>query len=142
MNILGAVIAGLVGTAVMTMMMAVAPKMGLPKMDIIGLLGTMFTEKKENARPIGALVHFMMGAIFAIIYAAIWSAGVGAVNWYWGLIFGAGHAIVMMVTMPMMLRVHPRPPQTQRDPMTAVGQILGHVVFGIVTALVYAPFLA
>ncbi|MCL4267744.1 MAG: hypothetical protein KJ069_31550 [Anaerolineae bacterium] len=43
MSILGAIIAGVVGTIVITMVMAMAPKMGMPKMDIVGMLGSLFS---------------------------------------------------------------------------------------------------
>ena len=72
MNVLGAIIAGLVGTVAISMVMAMAPKMGMPKMDIVDMLSTMFG--KPN-RMLGWMMHFMMGIIFALIYAFIWSAG-------------------------------------------------------------------
>jgi hypothetical protein len=43
MNLLNAFISGIAGTLVMTASMYIAPRMGMPKMDIIGMLGTMFT---------------------------------------------------------------------------------------------------
>ncbi len=42
MNVLAAIIAGLVGTVVITLVMAMAPRMGMPKMDMVGMLGSMF----------------------------------------------------------------------------------------------------
>jgi len=45
MNILSAIVAGLVATLVMSMVMWLAPKMGFPKMDIVGMLSTMFSKK-------------------------------------------------------------------------------------------------
>lgn len=118
-----------------------APAMGMPKMDIIGMLGTMFTANQGTARLIGIVVHFMMGAIFAIIYALLWSAGIGAAIWWWGLIFGAVHAVVAMVGMPVMMQIHPRPPEMARGVMTMVGLLMGHMVFGLIVALVYAAFI-
>lgn len=47
MDIIAIVTAGLVGTVVLTTLMYAAPLMGLPKMDMIGMMGTMVT-----ARPI------------------------------------------------------------------------------------------
>jgi hypothetical protein len=32
---------------------------------------------------IGFIVHFMMGVIFALIYAWLWSVGIGAPTWWW-----------------------------------------------------------
>ncbi len=48
MNILGVVVAGLVGTVAISMVMAVAPKMGMPKMDIVDMLSTMFANQIEH----------------------------------------------------------------------------------------------
>ncbi|MBM4422359.1 MAG: hypothetical protein FJ030_03075 [Chloroflexi bacterium] len=76
MNIIGAIVAGLVGTVAISMLMAMAPLMGMPKMAIWEMLGTMFS--KEGNVSLGWIIHFMMGVIFAIIYAALWAAGIGS----------------------------------------------------------------
>jgi uncharacterized membrane protein YagU involved in acid resistance len=140
MNVLGAIIAGLAGTAVMTMLMYAAPLMGMPKMDIAGMLGSMFVSKKETATIVGLVLHFMMGVVFAIIYALLWSLGIGSATWWWGLIFGAVHTVVILMMMPIMMRMHPRPPEMAGGPMVMVGQLMGHLVFGLVVALVYSAF--
>lgn len=140
MNIVAAIVAGLAGTAAMTALMYLAPSMGMPKMDILNMLGTMFIEPNGNALGLGAVAHFMMGAIFAIVYALLWTTvGIGAAGWLWGLIFGVVHGLVVAVVMPMMVEnMHPRPPETERGPMMIVGLLIGHAVFGIVVGLVYA----
>lgn len=138
MNIFGSIVAGLLGTLVMTLLMYMAPRMGMPKMDIIGMLGTMFTASEGIARILGTLAHFMMGVIFAIIYALLWSLGIGSPTWLWGLIFGAVHGVVAAVMMPVMTKMHPRPPQMESGPMLVVGLLMGHLVFGLVVALTYA----
>jgi len=84
MNVTGAIIAGLDATAIMTLLMYTAPRMGMPKMDIIGMLGSMFTTDKRTATGIGLVVHFMMGVVFAVVYAYAWSIGIGSV----GLVVG------------------------------------------------------
>jgi hypothetical protein len=78
MNIVGSIIAGLLGTLIMTVLMTIVPLMGMPRMDIIGILGTMFTASKGTSRVFGALAHFMMGVIFAIINSLLWSLGIGS----------------------------------------------------------------
>ena len=140
MNIVGAIVAGLAGTAAMTVLMYLAPMMGLPKMDIIGMLGSMFTSNKGTATILGLVAHFLMGGIFAIIYALLWSLGIGSPTWLWGLIFGAVHGVVAIVTMPLMARMHPRPPEMDGGMLTMLGQLMGHMVYGLVVALVYAAF--
>jgi len=140
MNVIGAIVAGLAGTAVMTMMMVAAPPMRMPKMDIAGMLGAMVISKKETAAAVGMVMHFMMGAMFGLIYALVWNAGVGSVTASWGLIFGAAHAVAAMGMMPVMMRMHPRPPEMAGGPSMLAGLLMGHLVFGLVLALVYAAF--
>lgn len=113
MDIISAIIAGLIATAVMTVLMYMMPAMGMPKMDIVGMLGTMFTADRGTANVIGAVLHFMMGAIFAIIYAWLWANVVGDPTWWWGLIFGAVHGVIAIIAMPLMMRMHPRPPDME-----------------------------
>ena len=138
MNFVATIVAGLVGTAAMTILMMLAPMMGMPKMDIVGMLGSMFTPNQGPAKIIGLIVHFMMGVIFAIIYALVWHLGLGAATWLWGLIFGFVHGLIAVMAMPMMMKTHPRPPKMAPGPKMMMGQIMGHLLFGLVTALVYA----
>ena len=68
MDLVGAIIAGLAGTVVFSMLMMLGPKMGMPKMEIWAMLGSMFNPKGNLT--LGWILHLMMGAIFGIIYAA------------------------------------------------------------------------
>jgi hypothetical protein len=149
MNVLGAIVAGIVGTIVMTMVMVLAPKMGMPKMDIVGMLGSMLSP--ESNRLVGMMMHFMMGVVFAIVYALLWNAGIGTASLLWGLIFGAAHWLIsgaMMGGVPMM---HagvkagavnaPGVYMTNNGGVLAfMGGLIGHVIFGLVVALVYGLF--
>ena len=137
MDFIAAIIAGIVGTLAMTIIMVLAPMMGMPKMDIIGMLGSMFTANPNTARVIGVIEHFMMGIIFALIYAFLWSVGVGSPTWAWGLIFGLIHGILVAVMMPIMNRMHPRPQEMSAGAMMVVGLLMGHAVFGLGVALTY-----
>jgi len=149
MNIIGAIVAGIVGTAVMSLVIAMAPMMGMAKMDIVGMLGGMFS--KASNRTLGWIMHFMMGTIFAIIYAALWNAGIGAANAAGGLLFGAAHWLIvglMMGGVPMMhAGIKAGTVQAPGVYMTSSGGMLafmsgliGHVIYGLVVALVYGAF--
>lgn len=122
--------------------------MGMPKMDIVGLLNTMFG--KPN-RTLGWIMHFMMGIIFALVYAFLWSLGIGSPTWWNGLIFGAVHWLVVGVIMGMIPIVHagiksgavqaPGLWMTNNGGMMAfLGGLIGHLVFGLVVALIYGLF--
>jgi hypothetical protein len=148
MNIIGVIAAGIVGTGVISMVMGVAPKMGLPKMDIVGMLSTMFG--KPN-RVLGWVMHMMMGVVFALIYAFLWSVGIGSAGWLSGLLFGAGHWIVVGLMFGVIPMMHvgikngdvekPGLWMTNQGGMMAFfGGLMGHMIFGIVVALVYKLF--
>jgi uncharacterized membrane protein YagU involved in acid resistance len=137
MDVTSAIWAGLVATAVMTALIYAGPLMGMPRMDMIGMLGKMFTAAPSVAYPLGTVIHFMMGALFAIVYAWLWSLGLGSPTWGWGLIYGLVHGLVAAMVMPMMLRMHPRPPEMAMDARAIAGILMGHLVFGLIVALVY-----
>ncbi len=147
MNILNAVIAGVVATLVFTMVLMMAPKMGMPKMDIVDLLGSMFSAKSNPV--LGWMMHLMMGVVFALIYAFLWSLGVGAATWVYGLIFGAIHWLIVGMAMAMIPMMHvgiksgavkaPGLWMTNNGGVMAfMGGLVGHAIFGAVVALVYA----
>lgn len=149
MNIIGAIVAGLVGTMVISMVMMTAPKMGMPKMAIWEMLGAMFSPDSNVS--LGWVMHLMMGAIFGIVYAALWAAGAGSVSVVSGLIFGIIHWLVvglMMGGMPMMhagIKVGSVSAPgvfmlNNGGIMGFMGGLMGHVIFGVVVALVYGLF--
>ncbi len=147
MNVVSAIVAGLAGTLVMSMVMALAPKMGFPKMDIVGMLSSMFS--KKSIPVLGWMMHLMMGVVFALIYAFLWSKGVGAGTWVYGLVFGAIHWMIVGIIMVMipMLHVGIRSGSVKAPGIYMAGNgggvkaflggLMGHMLFGLVVALVY-----
>lgn len=148
MNIIGAIVAGVAGTAAISLLMAMGPRMGMPKMAIWEMLGTMFN--KEGNVGLGWVLHFMMGTIFAIIYAALWAAGVGSVSALSGAVFGGVHFLVAGVVMGGMPMLHagikagtvqaPGALMLNAGVMGLMGGLIGHIVYGLVVALVYGAF--
>jgi hypothetical protein len=147
MNILNAVIAGVVASLVFSMVLAMAPKMGMPKMDIVSLLGSMFSAESNQA--LGWIMHLMMGVVFALIYAFLWSVGIGMATWVGGLIFGSVQWLIVGVIMGMIPLLHvgiksgvvkaPGLWMTNNGGLMAfMGGFVGHMIFGAVLALSYA----
>ncbi len=150
MSIVGAIVAGVIGTIVITMIMAMAPKMGMPEMDMVGMLGSMFSP--DSNRTMGWIIHLMMGIVFAIIYATLWTAGIGAVSVVWGVTFGVAHwlgAGLMMGGMPMMhagikagaVQAPGMFMLNKGGMMGFMGGLMGHAIFGIIVALIYGAFI-
>lgn len=134
-KMLKALIAGVAGTAVMTAVMKVAPMMGMPKMDPAAMLSMMM----GFPLVVGWMMHFMIGIVFALAYALLFMGLVRKVKSpiLKGVLFGLAafvFAQVMMAIMGAMLGG--MPPMEGSMMLMAIGSILGHVVFGIVVALI------
>lgn len=146
MSLIAAIVAGLIATLAMTALMYMAPMMGMPKMDIVGMLGSMFSRQTatnggaftSGSNPVlGWMLHLMMGAVFGAVYALLWNAFGLKPSWHIGLIFGMVHGLITPMLMPMMVRMHPNPPQMESGASSTMGMALGHALFGLVVALVY-----
>jgi uncharacterized membrane protein YkvI len=129
-----AVTGGIVATAVMTMVMFIAPYMGLPKMNpaamLSGMLGLHIV--------IGWIMHFMIGVLFALTYAFFFQKAVRKVqnNYLKGGIFGFAVFLFAQIVMAIMNAVL-KPASAPEGSMTLmiVGSIIGHIIYGIVVSL-------
>jgi uncharacterized membrane protein YagU involved in acid resistance len=146
MNVLAAIVAGVAGTAVFSAIAAAAPSMGMARMAIWEILGSMFN--KEGNKALGWVAHFMMGAIFAIVYAALWSAGLGSASLGSGALFGALHWLAAGLAMGMVPMLHAgvRAGTVQAPgaymlgsggALAFMGGLVGHVAYGIIVGVVY-----
>jgi hypothetical protein len=129
-----AVLAGLVGTAVMTVWMYVAPLLGLPKMNAPRWLGLLFV--RGTAAPIvGWLLHLLTGSIFSLSFAWLWTK-IGKPNWRWGLVFGAGGGFVAILSWLGILAAHPVVDRKMTAPL-ATNLFVGHLIFGLASVVPY-----
>lgn len=155
-----ALVAGFAATLVMTALMQMGAAMGMTRMNMAVMLGSMFRKDAESARRLGMAVHLMNGLVFGLVYAVAWwifDPSVGDA-WWIGLLFGAVHSLVAMSMMPVMSSMHPRvaaaTPEsgsaagdvvlpkfgfggTGFGAMTPFGILMGHLVFGLVWGLVF-----
>jgi hypothetical protein len=148
MNVVAAIVSGIVGTLAMSALMAMAPVMGLPKMDIVSMVGSMFG---RTNRSLGWAIHLMMGVMFALIYASLWSFGIGSPTIGAAAVFGAAHWFFAGMGMSMVPILHAGIRSGQMAApglwmmnrggfLSFVGGLMGHVVFAITVALVYNLF--
>lgn len=128
------ILAGIVGTAVMTMVMFLAPMMGLPKMNAAEMLSSMM----KAPVIVGWIMHFMIGIIFALAYTFIFVSKVKVKNLVVkGAIFGFVVFIFAQIVMAMMAAIMGPMPQPEGGMMLMiVGSVIGHIVYGISVALI------
>jgi hypothetical protein len=137
-HIRDAIIAGSTGRMAMLLLIYGGPLIGLPRIDVVSSLGSLAAPNKQDAVTLGGAIHFTVGVLFAIIYAALWSAGIGSPTWWWGLIFGTIHGILVIVLLLVVLRTYPQLSELINGLPVMVAILLNHMVFGLVVALVYS----
>jgi hypothetical protein len=102
------IIWGFAATIVLTTVMAAAKPLGLSRIDIPFLLGTMFTNNRNTAPFLGLLSHIVIGWLFAFLYAAAFETS-GIKNWWFGMIIGFVHgSFVLSAGLQVVSAFHPR----------------------------------
>lgn len=141
---------GFASTVVLTSILAGSQGIGLTRMNIPYLLGTIFTPSRDKAKFIGFFFHFANGWIFSLVYVAAFHA-LGKATWWWGALIGLVQALfVLTMLMPIFPAMHPRMANEQYGPTvvrqleppgflglhygirTPISVVIAHVVFGAI----------
>lgn len=121
--------AGIVGTAVMTMLMLAAPMMGMPKMTIGEMLGGFL----GIGAAAGWGMHFVIGVVLAAIYAAALAAHLPGPASLRGVVFGVGvFFVAQLVVTPMMGGGI----FSGGNLLMIAGSLMGHLVYGGIVAAI------
>src|SRR5260370_3259007 len=99
-NIGRAILGGIVGTIVLTMLMYIAaPIMGIPKMDIAAMLGSML-----GGWTMGMVMHFVNGVVlFPLIYAFVLFSKLRGTPVIKGILWGVTLWLLAgLMVMPLM----------------------------------------
>ena len=78
--------AGILGTVIMTIVMYSLPLIGLPSMDIMAALGSVFPFK-TSPYILGALIHLVNGISLALIYVLFFHFWLPGPYWLRGMLF-------------------------------------------------------
>jgi uncharacterized membrane protein YagU involved in acid resistance len=130
--------AGLIGTAVMTALLLVEPSVGLPKIAMGQVLSTalgLASAHLATGAALGWLLHFLIGMLFALIYAAVFDRRLPGGPLVRGLLYGIlVFVLAQLVFMPLVgggVFSH-------GDPELLAGSLLAHLVYGGLTGWIYA----
>ena len=148
---------GFGATVVLTTLIGGAQALGLTRMNIPFLLGTIFTPDRDRAKVTGIFVHLLNGWVFSLVYVAAFHAWDGPA-WWKGALIGLVHsAFVLGVAMPALPGMHPRMASEAHGPTVArqleppgflalhygagtpIATALAHVVFGVILGVFYSP---
>lgn len=155
MNIGNLILWGFAATLLLTILLAASRPLGLTRMDLPFMLGTLFTPNRKKAPWLGFLAHLTMGWVFAFIYGAAFESS-GLDTWWFGMAIGLVHgAFVLTAGLELLTFIHPRmaspfqgpTPTKQLEPPgflalhygkgTPLMTLLGHLVYGGVLGMFY-----
>lgn len=127
-NLVRTLLAGLAATLVMTVIMLMAPAMGLPPMNVGAMLGSVM----GGSLILGWMGHFLIGAGLAVGYAALFAERLPGSPMLRGAIFSLlPWLMAQVIVMPMMGMG-----LFSGSISAAGGSLIGHVVYGLVLGLV------
>jgi hypothetical protein len=154
-NLASVALWGFVGTLVLTTILAASQGLGLTRINLPFMLGTMFTPDRDRAKLLGTGVHLINGWLLALIYAAAFESW-GQATWWLGTGTGFVHAaFVLAVVMPILPGLHPRMASEQRGPtptrqleppgflslnygrQTPISVVIAHLVYGGILGAFY-----
>ncbi len=146
---------GFIATIALTSIQAGSLGLGLTRMNVPYLLGTIFTPNRDRAKLIGIFIHFLNGWIVSLIYVAIFES-LRRSTWWIGALIGILQALfVLAVLLPAMPALHPRIANEQYGPTierrleppgflglhygirTPISVLIAHVTFGIILGAFY-----
>jgi uncharacterized membrane protein YagU involved in acid resistance len=155
MNLGSWILSGLVATLALSTLLATSQGIGLTRMNVPYMLGTILTGDREKARYYGLFIHLVNGWIFSILYVLIFEAEHLA-TWWFGMLLGIGHALfVLTVVMSLLPSLHPRMATERHGPtvarqleppgffalnygyQTPLSAIIAHAVFGGILGSLY-----
>ncbi len=166
-----AILAGLIGGVVMAVILYMGIIM-LPrqmKMNLFMMLGSMMLPVGVAAFMMGAMIHIGMSLVFGLIHGAVFAAAdIDSAEAAWGLLFGVAHWAIVGMALGMLPLMHPRMryegrrliPQAKGNPhseelldppgffalsyppMTAMGFLMLHLVFGVIVGALYGAFVS
>jgi len=96
----------------------------------------------------GAMIHAGMSVVFGLIHGAVFSAAdIDSAQAAWGLLFGLVHWAVVGMALGMLPLMHPRIRGGEMGapgfyalrypPMTAMGFLMLHLLFGMIAGALY-----
>jgi len=99
---------GLVATVAMTTILQGSQGLGLSRLSLPFLVGTLFTANRSHAVVSGFFVYALGGWLFAFLYF-LFFASIGIATWWLGLVLGLLHGVFLLVcALPLLPYVHPR----------------------------------
>lgn len=143
-----AIVGGIVGAGVLTVVLAMARGLGIP-LNLEVMFGSLITGTTgPTTWMLGFVLLLMRGIVLGLIYAAIFEYVIHRAGWKWGVALGAAQAILAGLILGALPAIHPLIPES----MPAPGMFMSHLgtaavvtffminmLFGAIVGAVYDP---
>jgi hypothetical protein len=148
---LGAIVWGAVAAVAFALVGLIGRAIRMTRMDLLDLLGSMLAAPRTAAsRGLGAVVHLADGAVLAIAWAYGTALGGLSANVWTAPAWGAVLWVLALGMLSTIGSVHPAiragrqddpgPAASNFGPMTPLGILVSHLVWGAVLGLGYAAW--
>lgn len=146
---------GFIANILLTIASAGSQGLGLTRMNLSYVLGTIFTPDRDKAKLYGFFAHLGFGWAFSLIYVLIFQS-IGAAGWWRGALIGIVHALFVLIVVTALLPgLHPRMANEQHGPeasnmleppgflalhygrRTPLTVLLSHAIFGAILGAFY-----
>jgi hypothetical protein len=146
---------GFASTTILTTVLVAGQSLGITRIDMPFIVGSMFTADRDRAKVIGYVVHIVNGWWFAIVYALFFQE-LHRATWWLGAAIGIVQGLVVVVAvLPLLPGFHPRMVSDSRGPeptrlleppgflatnygrMTPIVLILAHTLYGVILGAFY-----
>lgn len=157
MNLPGIALWGFVATIVLTTLTIAGQSLGLTRIDMPFILGTIWTPDRDRARVYGYVTHLLNGWLVAVLYGLFFE-NLHAASLSLGALMGLVQGLVVgLVILPLLPGVHPRMVSDFRGPeptrlleppglllrnygkLTLLVTLAAHIAYGAVLGATYVP---
>ncbi len=136
-------------------MLLAGQALGLTRIDMPFIVGTVFTPHRDRAKVIGYALHIINGWLFAIVYALFFENVHRATWWFGGLLGALQGVVVLVAALPLLPGVHPRMVSDFRGPeptrlleppgflamnygrLTPLVTLVAHTLYGVIIGAFY-----
>ena len=150
MNLPSILLWGFAATVVLTTVIVAGQSLGLTRIDMPFIAGSMITADRDRAKILGYALHVVNGWWFAILYALFFQQMRMATWWLGGSMGLVQGFVVAVAILPLLPGVHPRMVSDSRGPdptrlleppgflatnygrMTPIVTIFAHGLYGVI----------
>lgn len=147
---------GFAATVVLTALTILGQSLGLTRIDMPFIIGTMLVRNRDRARFVGLMIHLINGWIFAVVYGLFFER-VHVATWWFGALIGSAQGLFVVVALlPVLPGIHPHMVSDFRGPeptrlleppgflaqnygrSTAAVLVFAHAAYGAVLGIFYS----